>query len=76
MKEGLIALEEDLVKLNDELQREAQCIPNLTHPDVPIGGEDSSTIRKMVLSIITNPFIFLFLSEKVGVDLINTSSIL
>ncbi|XP_004501692.1 serine--tRNA ligase, chloroplastic/mitochondrial isoform X2 [Cicer arietinum] len=48
LKEGLIALEEDLVKLNDELQREAQCIPNMTHPDVPIGGEDCSTIRKMV----------------------------
>ncbi|KAK2391469.1 Serine--tRNA ligase, chloroplastic/mitochondrial [Trifolium repens] len=48
LKEGLVALEEDLVKLNDELQREAQCIPNMTHPDVPIGGEDCSTIRKTV----------------------------
>ncbi|KAI4337669.1 hypothetical protein L6164_016054 [Bauhinia variegata] len=48
LKEGLAALEENLVKLTDELQREAQRIPNMTHPDVPIGGEDSSTIRKMV----------------------------
>ncbi|KAK2997366.1 hypothetical protein RJ639_026285 [Escallonia herrerae] len=48
LKEGLITLEEDLLKLTDELQQEAQCIPNLTHPDVPIGGEDCSTIRKMV----------------------------
>ncbi|WJX34991.1 Serine--tRNA ligase, chloroplastic/mitochondrial, variant 2 [Trifolium repens] len=48
LKEGLVALEEDLVKLNDELQREVQCIPNMTHPDVPIGGEDCSTIRKTV----------------------------
>ncbi|KAG5065838.1 hypothetical protein AAZX31_04G097000 [Glycine max] len=48
LKEGLAALEEDLAKLNDELQQEAQCIPNMTHPDVPIGGEDCSTIRKMV----------------------------
>ncbi|KAJ1386181.1 Serine-tRNA ligase, type1 [Sesbania bispinosa] len=48
LKESLIALEEDLVKLNDELQQEAQRIPNTTHPDVPIGGEDFSTIRKMV----------------------------
>ncbi|ESW08268.1 hypothetical protein PHAVU_009G032700 [Phaseolus vulgaris] len=48
LKEGLAALEDDLVELNDELQQEAQCIPNMTHPDVPIGGEDCSTIRKMV----------------------------
>ncbi|KAK2995351.1 hypothetical protein RJ640_006571 [Escallonia rubra] len=48
LKEGLITLEEDLLKLTDELQQEAQCIPNMTHPDVPIGGEDCSTIRKMV----------------------------
>ncbi|KAJ7958978.1 Serine--tRNA ligase [Quillaja saponaria] len=47
LKEGLLVLEEDLVKLTDELQQEAQCIPNMTHPDVPIGGEDRSTIRKM-----------------------------
>ncbi|GMY28782.1 serine--tRNA ligase, chloroplastic/mitochondrial isoform X1 [Fagus crenata] len=48
LKEGLVTLEEDLLKLTDELQQEAQCIPNMTHPDVPIGGEDSSVIRKMV----------------------------
>jgi seryl-tRNA synthetase len=61
LKEGLVALEEDLVKLNDELQREAQCIPNMTHPDVPIGGEDCSTIRKTVFSIITNSIHFFLL---------------
>lgn len=48
LKEGLVTLEEDLVKLTDELQLEAQCIPNITHPEVPIGGEDSSKIRKIV----------------------------
>ncbi|KAI3725593.1 hypothetical protein L1987_65384 [Smallanthus sonchifolius] len=48
LKEKLVILEEDLVKLTDALQREAQCIPNMTHPDVPTGGEDSSTIRKTV----------------------------
>nr|XP_043615155.1 serine--tRNA ligase, chloroplastic/mitochondrial isoform X2 [Erigeron canadensis] len=48
LKEKLVTLEEDLIKLTDALQREAQCIPNMTHPDVPIGGEDSSTIRKTV----------------------------
>ncbi|XP_021981575.1 serine--tRNA ligase, chloroplastic/mitochondrial isoform X2 [Helianthus annuus] len=48
LKEKLVTLEEDLIKLTDALQREAQCIPNMTHPDAPIGGEDSSTIRKTV----------------------------
>ncbi|KAL8133692.1 hypothetical protein AgCh_008942 [Apium graveolens] len=48
IKEGLITMDEDLLKLTDELQLAAQCIPNLTHPDVPIGGEDCSTLRKMV----------------------------
>ncbi|XVF39571.1 hypothetical protein PTKIN_Ptkin01aG0044400 [Pterospermum kingtungense] len=43
-----MTLEEDLVKLRDELQLEAQCIPNMTHPNVPIGGEDSSKLRNMV----------------------------
>lgn len=50
LKEGLVTLEEDLLKLTDELQQEAQCIPNITHPDVPIGGEDCSVIRKTVSS--------------------------
>ncbi|XP_017981181.1 PREDICTED: serine--tRNA ligase, chloroplastic/mitochondrial isoform X2 [Theobroma cacao] len=48
LKEGLMTLEEDLIKLRDELQLEAQCIPNMTHPDVPIGGECSSKLRNMV----------------------------
>ncbi|CAN1345856.1 Serine--tRNA ligase, chloroplastic/mitochondrial [Linum perenne] len=47
LKEALVSLEEDLVKLSDELHLEAQSIPNMTHPDVPIGGEDSSSVRKM-----------------------------
>ncbi|KAG8090552.1 hypothetical protein GUJ93_ZPchr0011g28748 [Zizania palustris] len=48
LKEGLIALEEDLVQLTDKLQLEAQSIPNTTHPDVPAGGEESSVVRKEV----------------------------
>ncbi|KAB2628875.1 serine--tRNA ligase [Pyrus ussuriensis x Pyrus communis] len=46
LKEGLLSLEEDLLKLTDELQQEAQCIPNMTHPDVPIGGEDFFNLKK------------------------------
>lgn len=56
LKEALVTLEDDLLKLTDELQQEAQCVPNMTHPDVPIGGEDSSTVRKMV----GNPHEFTF----------------
>ncbi|XP_021677680.2 serine--tRNA ligase, chloroplastic/mitochondrial isoform X2 [Hevea brasiliensis] len=48
LRDGLIMLEEDLLKLSDELQQEAQFIPNMTHPDVPIGEEDRSIVRKMV----------------------------
>lgn len=52
LKDQLAALEEELVKLTDELQQEAQCIPNMIHPNVPIGGEDSSRIRKMVCQLL------------------------
>ncbi|XP_019087218.1 PREDICTED: serine--tRNA ligase, chloroplastic/mitochondrial-like isoform X2 [Camelina sativa] len=48
LKESLVSLEEDLVKLKDELQHVAQSIPNMTHPHVPVGGEDSSAVRKEV----------------------------
>ncbi|XP_071722737.1 serine--tRNA ligase, chloroplastic/mitochondrial-like [Rutidosis leptorrhynchoides] len=48
LKEEVATLEEDLLKLKDELQEEAQCIPNMTHPDVPIGAEDCATVQKMV----------------------------
>lgn len=48
LKDGLITLEEDLLKLSNELQQEAQFIPNMTHPEAPVGEEDCSTLRKMV----------------------------
>lgn len=48
LKEELLNLEEDLLKLNDELQQKAQCIPNMTHPDVRIGGEECATTIKTV----------------------------
>lgn len=47
LKDNLVTLEEDLTQLTDKLQREAQSIPNSTHPDVPIGGEDAASLRKM-----------------------------
>ncbi|KAF6146218.1 hypothetical protein GIB67_011690 [Kingdonia uniflora] len=48
LKEGLTTLEEDLVQLTDKLQQEALSIPNKTHPNVPVGGEECSVLRKMV----------------------------
>ncbi|KAH9322212.1 hypothetical protein KI387_016851, partial [Taxus chinensis] len=48
LKDRLAALEEDLAKLMDKLQKEAQLIPNLTHPNVPVGGEDVASLRKMM----------------------------
>ncbi|KAG2563361.1 serine--tRNA ligase, chloroplastic/mitochondrial-like isoform X1 [Panicum virgatum] len=48
LKKTLIGLEEDLVELTDKLQLEAQSIPNATHPDVPVGSEESSVVRKEV----------------------------
>ncbi|KAL3613624.1 Serine--tRNA ligase, chloroplastic/mitochondrial [Castilleja foliolosa] len=48
IKDKLVTLEEDLLKITDELQHEAQSVPNMTHPDVPLGGEDSSVVRKLV----------------------------
>ncbi|XP_047323136.1 serine--tRNA ligase, chloroplastic/mitochondrial isoform X2 [Impatiens glandulifera] len=48
LKEGILTLEEDLLKLTDQLQQEAQLIPNMTHPNVPTGGEDAAVLRTLV----------------------------
>lgn len=32
----------------EELQREGQRLPNLTHPDAPIGGEENAAVLKLV----------------------------
>jgi seryl-tRNA synthetase len=52
LKEALITLEEDLAQLTDKLQLEAQIIPNFTHPDVPVGGEENSVVRKEVVHFL------------------------
>lgn len=48
LKEKLAHIEEGLAKAEIALQREGQKIPNLTHPDVPIGEEELATIVKLV----------------------------
>lgn len=40
MKEAVAALEVGLEALEDELNAEGQRVPNMTHPDVPRGGEE------------------------------------
>lgn len=42
LKDELMTLEEDLINVRDELRLEAQCIPNMMHPD-------SSKLRNMVI---------------------------
>lgn len=36
------------MSLEAELQQEGQRLPNLTHPDVPVGGEENAAVLKMV----------------------------
>lgn len=48
LKEKGAALDEQLVVLEKTLQGEGQKIPNATHPDVPLGGEENAGLRKEV----------------------------
>lgn len=48
LKDKLSVLEVELDEIMEELQKEGQKVPNLTHPDVPIGGEEVATLRKLV----------------------------
>lgn len=48
LKDVLVGLEAELTTLSEQLQREGQRIPNMTHPSVAIGSEDAATVRKVV----------------------------
>jgi len=48
LKVKVAALEADLNQMEAILQTEGQKIPNFTHPDVPTGGEENATLRKLV----------------------------
>lgn len=48
LKDQVAAAEERVAALEAELQSEGQRLPNLTHPAVPIGGEELATVLRMV----------------------------
>eukprot|EP00899_Mesostigma_viride_P020468 jgi/Mesvir1/28422/Mv15850-RA.1 len=48
IKEKLADYEAELVVLENQMQYAGQMLPNLTHPDVPVGSEDQAVLRKMV----------------------------
>jgi len=48
LKEKGAALDEKLSALENALQIEGQKVPNKTHPDVPIGGEENANLRSEV----------------------------
>jgi seryl-tRNA synthetase len=48
LKEKIALLEEELEALTNELEAAARNIPNLTHPDVPFGGEGDGRVIRTV----------------------------
>lgn len=48
LKEQLEAIDAKLAAVEIALQREGQRIPNLTHPAVPLGGEDACVMLRTV----------------------------
>ncbi|CAI5534549.1 unnamed protein product [Closterium sp. Naga37s-1] len=48
LKDVLAGLESELGEVASELQREGQRLPNLTHPDVPRGGEEVAVTLRTV----------------------------
>mmetsp|Transcript_27852 Transcript_27852/g.52986 ORF Transcript_27852/g.52986 Transcript_27852/m.52986 type:complete len:517 (+) Transcript_27852:145-1695(+) len=48
LKDKVAELEVEQAALENELQVEGQRVPNLTHPEVPLGGEENATVRNMI----------------------------
>lgn len=48
LKEQLSEVETRLIQVEEALQREGQRVPNLTHPDAPIGDEENATVLALV----------------------------
>lgn len=49
LKEELASMEQGLTAIENELQVEGQKIPNLTHPESPLGGEENAALVKQVM---------------------------
>ncbi|KAG2494096.1 hypothetical protein HYH03_007735 [Edaphochlamys debaryana] len=56
LKDELAAVETTLDAVESALQREGQRVPNLTHPAVPLGGEEHAAVLKEVGSQRQFPF--------------------
>ena len=70
LKEQLERLEGSLNEMEALLQREGQKLPNLTHPDVPVGDEDDATLLNEVGSrpvFDFDPKDHLFLGESLNI---------
>lgn len=48
LKERIAALEEEHAAIGEELDAAARNIPNMTHPDVPAGGEEDSRVLETI----------------------------
>lgn len=48
LKEELATYEESLREVENALQFEAQRLPNMTHPDAAIGGEEEAIVLKEI----------------------------
>lgn len=78
LKAELEAIDEKLHAVEAQLQVEGKKLPNLTHPDVPVGGEEEATLLREVGS--KADFIFdakdhVSLGEKLGVLDFDTGSV-
>ena len=56
LKEEIAGIEEKLTAVEEEFNRELRNIPNMTHPDVPVGGEEDAREIERVGEIPTFDF--------------------
>lgn len=48
LKEEIAEVEKSLADIEEELNTALRAIPNMTHPDVPVGGEDDARVLETV----------------------------
>jgi seryl-tRNA synthetase len=72
LKDQLAVLEDSLRQLENAMQYEAQRLPNLTHPGVPLGGEDAAAVLQEVGSKPQLPFeVFSFIQIIIGAHVVS-----